>query len=89
MNGVRGGGLVRHGGLSSLFDGVAVKRLAAVDACSTTSNQHEITGSEPLLRILGDQDRKRPRMTAFIMKGEHVGETITERLPCESSRRII
>lgn len=52
---------MRQGGLSSLFEGVAVKRLAAVDACASTSNQHEITGSEPLLRILGDGDRKRPR----------------------------
>lgn len=75
---------MRHGGLSSLFDGVAVKRLAAVDACSTTSNQHEITGSEPLLRILGDQDRKRPRMGAdtrfeavYIWLGEE-GESLSE-----------
>lgn len=75
---------MRHGGLSSLFDGVAVKRLAAVDACSAASNQHEITGSEPLLRILGDADRKRPRngpdnrfSATYIWLGEE-GESLSE-----------
>jgi len=70
--------------LSSLFDGVAVKRLAAVDACSAASNQHEITGSEPLLRILGDADRKRPRngpdnrfAATYIWLGEE-GESLSE-----------
>lgn len=47
-----------HGHLSSLFRGVGVKRLAAVDADSDASNQHEVTGSKPLSRILGDEDRK-------------------------------
>lgn len=75
---------MRHGSLSSLFEGVAVKRLAAVDACSATSNQHEITGSEPLLRILGDVDRKRPRtgpdsrfLAVYIWLGEE-GESLSE-----------
>ncbi|CDX38520.1 putative Type II restriction endonuclease [Mesorhizobium plurifarium] len=52
---------IRRGLLSEHFEGVAVKRLAAVDANPESSNQHEVTGSEPLLRILGDQDRKFPR----------------------------
>lgn len=51
---------MREGWLSSYFDGVGVKRLAAVDA-STASNQHEVTGSRPLARILGEVDRNRPR----------------------------
>ncbi|WP_202985487.1 MULTISPECIES: type II restriction endonuclease [unclassified Brucella] len=52
---------IRRGLLSEHFEGVAVKRLAAVDANPGASNQHEVTGSEPLLRILGGEDRKFPR----------------------------
>lgn len=52
---------MRRGYLSDYFVAVAAKRLAAVDADAATSNQHEVTGSEALLRILGDQDRKRHR----------------------------
>jgi len=47
--------------LSDYFVGVGAKRLAAVDADATSSNQHEVTGSKPLLRILGYRDRKLPR----------------------------
>ncbi|TPI51444.1 restriction endonuclease [Mesorhizobium sp. B2-6-3] len=50
-----------RGLLSEHFEGVAVKRLAAVDANPESSNQHEVTGSEPLLRILGSEDRKFPK----------------------------
>ncbi|WP_428156295.1 type II restriction endonuclease [Brevundimonas sp.] len=75
---------MRHGSLSAYFQGVAAKRLAAVDASSASSNQHEVTGSEPLLRILGDQDRKFPRggsdcrfpSTYIWLGGE--GEALTE-----------
>lgn len=52
---------IRRGLLSNHFRGVAVKRLAAVDANPESSNQHEVTGSEPLVRILGRDDRKFPR----------------------------
>jgi hypothetical protein len=52
---------VRRGLLSDYFVGVGAKRLAAVDADASSSNQHEVTGSKPLLRILGDRDRKQPR----------------------------
>lgn len=53
--------IIRRGLLSDHFAGVAVKRLAAVDTVSEISNQHEVTGSEPLLRILGQDERKFPR----------------------------
>ena len=78
-----------------MFDGVAVKRLAAVDASPATSNQHEITGSESLIRILGDRDRRRipggndGRFDAvYIWLGEE-GESLTEdgRLSWYDSRR--
>lgn len=49
---------MKLGYLSDFFDGVAVKRLAVVDADPSSSNQHEVTGSEPLLRILGREPRK-------------------------------
>jgi len=52
---------IRRGLLSHHFAGVAVKQLAAVDANPESSNQHEVTGSEPLVRILGRDDRKFPR----------------------------
>ena len=47
--------------LSDYFIGVGAKTLAAVDADASSSNQHEVTGSKPLLRILGDRDRKLPK----------------------------
>jgi hypothetical protein len=52
--------MIRRGLLSDLFVGVGVKKLAAVDADPSSSNQHEVTGSKPLLQILGDQDRTFP-----------------------------
>lgn len=52
---------IKRGFLSEHFEGIAVKRLAAVDANPEASNQHEVTGSEPLLRILGSKDRKFPK----------------------------
>lgn len=52
---------IERGSLSDYFEGVAVKRLATVDANPESSNQHEVTGSEPLLRVLGKDDRKFPK----------------------------
>src|SRR5574337_1257205 len=52
--------MIRKGFLSDLFAGVGVKKLAAVDSDPQSSNQHEVTGSKPLVQILGDQDRKFP-----------------------------
>ncbi|WP_198023130.1 type II restriction endonuclease [Mesorhizobium sp. LSHC414A00] len=52
---------IRRGLLSDHFEGVAVKCLALVDANPESSNQHEVTGSEPLVRILGHDDRKFPK----------------------------
>lgn len=52
---------MRRGYLSAHFTGVAVKELAQVDIISGVSNQHEITGSRPLRRILGEEDRTFPR----------------------------
>jgi hypothetical protein len=47
--------------LSDQFVSVAAKRLAAVDTSVSQSNQHEVTGSKVLMRILGDRTRSFPR----------------------------
>ena len=52
---------MRRGLLSDQFVSVAAKRLAAVDTSASQSNQHEVTGSKVLLRILGEQTHSFPR----------------------------
>ena len=52
---------MRKGLLSDQFVSVAAKRLALVDTITPQSNQHEVTGSKVLLRILGEQTRSMPR----------------------------
>lgn len=52
---------MRRGVLSDQFVSVAVKRLAEVDTITAQSNQHEVTGSKVLLRILGHETRSFPR----------------------------
>lgn len=86
---------IRRGLLSNHFEGVAVKRLAAVDANPESSNQHEVTGSEPLVRILGRDDRKFPRggqdnrfpATYIWLAGEQEAITEDGRLSWYDSRR--
>lgn len=81
--------MIRHGHLSDFFDGVGVKRLAAVDADPGVSNQHEVTGSKPLLRILGDQQRKgndRFFATYVWLAGEQNGISEEGRLSWYDSR---
>jgi hypothetical protein len=46
------------GHLSNYFDGVASKRLSAVEADDTRSNQHEFHGDAPLKGILGTDRRE-------------------------------
>lgn len=49
---------MKRGQLSDYFAGVVVKRLSAVETDQAVSNQHEFNGSEPLRRLLGDDDRR-------------------------------
>ena len=44
---------MRRGLLSDYFDGVAVKRLSAVEANILRSNQHEFNGSKALRALFG------------------------------------
>lgn len=86
---------VQRGLLSEYFEGVAVKRLAAVDANPESSNQHEVTGSEPLVRILGLDDRKKHKVgpdtrfhsTYIWLGGEQEAITEDGRLSWYDSRR--
>ncbi|MEI9915112.1 MAG: hypothetical protein WDN29_04135 [Methylovirgula sp.] len=48
---------MRRGLLSDYFDGVAVKRLSAVEANVLRSNQHEFNSSTQLKSLLGTSDR--------------------------------
>jgi EcoRII C terminal len=48
----------RQGMLSDFFEGVAVKKLTPVETITEKSNQHEIQGTRPLRRMLGEADRK-------------------------------
>ncbi len=49
---------MKAGHLSEYFTGVAVKRLSAVEADTTSSNQHEFHGVGDLKRIFGEQRQK-------------------------------
>lgn len=55
---------MRRGFLSDHFVAVAAKRLAIVDTITAQSNQHEVTGSKVLRRILGETTRSKPRSGA-------------------------
>ncbi|TPL38890.1 type II restriction endonuclease [Mesorhizobium sp. B2-4-6] len=59
---------MRRGLLSDYFDGVAVKRLSAVEADILCSNQHEFNSSKQLTSLLGSPDRAQYR-TIFIWIG--------------------
>jgi len=50
---------MKQGYLSQYFDGVAVKRLSAVEIDKARSNQHEFNGDEGLKKLLGDSGKIR------------------------------
>ncbi len=61
---------MKSGYLSQYFEGVAAKRLSAVEANVEKSNQHEFNGTLPLRRIFGDCDaEKRKFPTRFFWFG--------------------
>ncbi len=57
---------MKKGYLSDYFDGVAAKRLSAVEADLFRSNQHEFNGVESLKRILGNATGKQQFPTIFL-----------------------
>ncbi|MHB1516339.1 MAG: type II restriction endonuclease [Acidiferrobacteraceae bacterium] len=57
---------MKRGYLSEYFDGVAVKRLSAVEAHPERSNQHEFDGVQGLKGILGGTDGKKTFTAKFV-----------------------
>ena len=69
---------MKQGYLSQYFDGVALKRLSAVEADVIRSNQHEFNGVEGLRDILGEPDGKVRYEAKFLYLTDHDDEPIIE-----------
>jgi len=64
---------MQRGFLSQYFEGVAIKRLSAVEVNASVSNQHEFNGSRPLRNLFGD-DRITSIEARFLwLAGENEG----------------
>jgi hypothetical protein len=57
---------MKHGYLSEYFEGVAIKRLSAVEADETRSNQHEYNATKSMLVFLGHPTKATRLDTRFI-----------------------
>lgn len=70
---------MKSGFLSQYFAGVAVKRLSAVEADASKSNQHEYNGTAAMKAFMGEPayGEKTPSPTRFIWFGEE-NEGVTE-----------
>lgn len=69
---------MKQGYLSQYFDGVAAKRLSAVEADVIHSNQHEFNGVEGLRAILGEPDGKVRYAAKFLYLTDHDDEPLIE-----------
>lgn len=69
---------MKQGYLSQHFEGVALKRLSAVEADVIRSNQHEFNGVEALRNILGEPDGKVHFTAKFLYLTDHDDEPIVE-----------
>lgn len=69
---------MKQGYLSQYFEGVALKRLSAVEADVIRSNQHEFNGVEALRNILGEPDGKSRFTAKFLYLTDHDDEPIIE-----------
>jgi EcoRII C terminal len=69
---------MKKGYLSEYFEGVAAKRLSAVEADVLRSNQHEFNGVEGLRHMLGEPDGKVPYQTKAIYLTDSDDEPIIE-----------
>ncbi|PYI52435.1 type II restriction endonuclease [Paenibacillus flagellatus] len=63
---------MQRGFLSQYFEGIAIKRLSAVEVNTAVSNQHEFNGSKPLRTIFGD-DRVSHEARFLWLAGENEG----------------
>ncbi len=69
---------MKKGYLSQYFEGVAVKKLSAVEADTFSSNQHEFNGVEKLRKILGEPDEKVRYTATFLYLTDHEDDPIVE-----------
>lgn len=69
---------MKQGYLSQYFDGVAIKRLSAVEADVIRSNQHEFNGVEGLRDILGEPSGKTRFPAKFLYLSDQDDEPIIE-----------
>ncbi|WP_419879605.1 type II restriction endonuclease [Brevibacillus centrosporus] len=65
---------MQRGFLSQYFEGVAIKRLSAVEVNTSVSNQHEFNGSKALRNLLGN-DRRTYTARFLWLSGENEGIT--------------
>ncbi len=69
---------MKHGYLSQYFEGVALKRLSAVEADFSRSHQHEYNGVEGLKTILGEPEGKVRYPTRFLYLTDHDDEPVVD-----------
>lgn len=69
---------MKQGYLSQHFEGVALKRLSAVEADVIRSNQHEFNGVEGLRLILGEPDGKMRFTAKFLYLTDQDDEPVVE-----------
>ena len=69
---------MKPGYLSEYFEGVAAKRLSAVEADETRSNQHEYNATKPMLAFLGRPEKKTRISTRFLYLTDDDPEPIVE-----------
>lgn len=69
---------MKRGYLSEHFDGIAVKRLSAVEADMTRSNQHEYNATKEMLAFMGRPLEHTRLPTRFIYLDDQADESIIE-----------
>jgi len=69
---------MKPGYLSEYFEGVAAKRLSAVEADETRSNQHEYNATKPMLAFLGRPEEKTRIPARFLYLDDEDPEPIVE-----------
>jgi hypothetical protein len=69
---------MKRGYLSEYFEGVAVKRLSAVEADTTRSNQHEYNATKDMLAFMGRPFGRTRLPTRFIYLDDQSDEPIIE-----------
>lgn len=69
---------MKRGYLSEYFEGVAIKRLSAVEADKTRSNQHEYNATTDMLAFMGRPSEPTRLAACFVYLDDRSNEPITE-----------